>query len=250
MARNRNTRSTTIYWLVDVRPQTLIDRPNGKPFYCGKTVMSPARRLRDHRVAARKWPKRAISEVLLSCGEHLRIDIVEVVPAEPIDLWCERERFWISEIRRLYPDSLNTSDGGTGVPGMVHSREAIAKISATKTGTKLSPEHRAKIGESNRGKKRSVETRAKIGASKRENQYFRGRKHSDEARTKIGAASKARKRKAGAIVGGYKHSDEVRAKLSAAAKGRTFSAETRAKLSAAVRAYHSNRNHGETTKCH
>lgn len=161
MPRNSNARPTLIYWLFDTRPETLVTWPNGRPFYCGKTVEGAKVRLKNHRSVARKYPNRPISQHLNACGIHVRIQIMEIVPAS-CD-WSNRERFFISTIRLLYPGGANTTDGGEGAPGLVQSREHRAKLSAAHAGKKLSAEHRANMV----GRPFSLETRARMSAAKK-----------------------------------------------------------------------------------
>lgn len=235
MPRISNTRPTTIYWLVDVRPEILLAHPNGKPFYCGKTVKDVTNRIQGHRAAARMYPNRPVCRRLKECDGCERIDIIEVV--QPTDDWRERECFWIATLRHLYPDCVNISTGGDGVPGLVHSAETRAKWSAQRSGKKrgpLSAETRAKIGAANKGrlvsdavrakrselaKNRTPEHRAKISAANS------GKKLTNEQRAKISAIHK-----------GKPKSQEHRAKISAAHMGKTHSIESRTKMSTAAKA--------------
>lgn len=59
-----------------------------------------------------------------------------------------------------------------------YSSEARAKISAAKTGSKLSDEHKAKISATKTGSKLSIETKAKISEA------FKGRTHPHSAKAK------------------------------------------------------------------
>lgn len=147
--RRKNTRPTLIYWLLDIRPETIAAGwPVGKPFYCGKTVSTTNDRLRGHRECARRFPAREISKRLAACGEHVSVLTMETVPVEGD--WRARERHWIKILRFSFPDVANISAGGHGTVGMVHSAETRAKISTSKAGKP--------------GKPRSAETRAKISA--------------------------------------------------------------------------------------
>lgn len=220
MPRRPNTRPTTIYWLIDVRPETLAEHPNGKPFYCGKTIKRPIDRLTDHRGDARRYSKRPISKRLIDCGDHVRIDIVDIVPIGVS--WAEIERFWIATLRHFHPDCLNISIGGDGAPGLIQSDAVRAKLSADRKGKPrgpLSAEWRAKIGAAQKGKIISAEHRANLSAA------LKGRVVSDETRAKLSALKK-----------GGKHSDESRHKMSVARRGKIYgphSAERIANMSAA-----------------
>lgn len=217
MPRRSNIHPTTIYWLIDVRPDTLTSHPSGKPFYCGKTIKAPSVRLNGHCADARRSSSRPIAKRLNECGDHIRIDLVETVPVG--DNWQEREQFWIATLRHFYPDCVNVQRGGEGTPGLIHSKEARAKMSAARKGKArgpLSAKHRANLSAAKRGKKHSqpvsAEHRAKLSAA------GKGRIISEEWRAKLSAAAT-----------GKRLSAEHRAKVGQAGKGRKQSAETIAK---------------------
>ncbi|MGJ5032418.1 NUMOD3 domain-containing DNA-binding protein [Bradyrhizobium sp. HKCCYLS2038] len=250
MPRRSNVLPTTIYWLIDIRPETVASGwPSGYPFYCGKTVNEPRKRLIAHFSSARKFPNKPVSQWLTACGEsYVQVKIVEIVPTDGD--WRARERFWIQSLRLLYPKTANVADGGSGTPGMVHSDEARAKISAAQKGRKLSAEWCAKISRAHKGRLISSEQRAKISATLKGqeipvetrtkiSQALRGRARSAEHSAKIGAAHKGKiitveqRAKISATLAGRELSAEHRAKLSAAHKGKSLSAESRAKVSAA-----------------
>lgn len=200
MSRIPNTRPTLIYWLIDIRPDTLINRPNGRPFYCGKTVFPVLTRLKNHRVDMMRHPQRPISSWLKECGENVRVQVMEIVP--PSLRWSERERFWIYTIRLLYPGGANISDGGEGAPGYVFPAELRAAMSAFRKGKPHSPQHRAKIGAANRRRVVSLETRLKIAAARRGKPTTTGRVFKPETLEKMRAAKL-----------GTKHTSEQRAKM-------------------------------------
>jgi hypothetical protein len=62
-------RPTSIYWLIDVRPETIAAGwLQGLPFYAGKTDREPEKRLREHQGDdVLPSPK---SLRILECGEH------------------------------------------------------------------------------------------------------------------------------------------------------------------------------------
>lgn len=224
MPRRPNTRPTLIYWLFDMRPETLIEWPNGLPFYCGKTVMDPQIRLIRHKTSSRKFPTRPISRRLGECGDLVRIQIMETVPVGGD--WVAREKFQIYSLRTLYPNTVNVASGGQGAPGLIHTVEARAKISAAQSGRKLSPEWCANIGRAHKGRIISHEQRVKIRSA------LTGRKLSEEHRANVSKAMK-----------GMKHSAEHVAKRSAARKGQTISAEQRSKISATLRMRYAKSTH-------
>jgi hypothetical protein len=210
-----------------MRPETIAAGwSRGKPFYCGKTVQKPERRLQGHR----EKPYGDAGPRVVECGTHIRIHLVEVVA--PDQDWAARERFGIYSMRLLWPGCcLNLSDGGEGCPGWVPDAEHRAWLSAKEQGKKRSPEtrvkmsiaarnrspeHLAKLGAANQGKKRSSETRAKISAA--------AKNPSPETRAKMSAARL-----------GKKQSPEHIAKAAATRIGRICSPETRAKIGLANR---------------
>lgn len=229
MPRIPNTRPTSIYWLFDVRPETLVELSNGRPFYCGKTVGSPAKRFCKHRSDARRKPDTLIAKWLKLCGEFVQVRVMETVNAS--DDWCERESAWISTIHLLHPGGANVTSGGQGAPGYIPSLATRAKRSASLMGRVFSPEHRAKIGIASRN--RDPEVYAKIGASQR---Y---RTTSPETRAKISAAGTGKKKseetRARMVAAAKNRSLERYAKTGAKLKGRVFSAETIARMRVAAR---------------
>lgn len=219
MARIPNTRPTSIYWLLDVRPEVLVIWPSGLPFYCGKTVIDVQSRLKNHRYYAASRPRRRLSERLVICGDHVRIKVVEIVPHDAD--WAECERKWILTLRTLYPNCLNIADGGSGCPGNILSAESRAKISAAHMGKVVSPETRAKMIAARVGKPLSAKHRAQLSESVKRHQ------RSADHCANLSAALTGKKRP--------KQSTETRAKRSASLKGRKFSAEHRAKIAEALR---------------
>lgn len=221
---------TNIYWLIDVRPETLIEWPKGRPFYCGKTIFDVDVRFAHHRNALQRYPNRPVSQWLKVCEGHVRVQRMEVVPFG--ESWVEREQFWILTLRTLYPGGANITSGGQGTPGNVHTRETRARMSAAKKGRNLSPEHCAKISAVHRGRKRPVETGRRISNALKTSEssiaYHAsrvGQKQSIVTRNKIGASKIGKKRKP--------FSKEHLAALSASKKGRVVTVEHRAKISAA-----------------
>lgn len=146
---------------------------------------------------------------------------------------CELEELLIEEYGRkdLGTGTLvNLTNGGEGVKGLAHSKEARQKIGAANKGKKLSEETRKKLSVAHKGKKLSKEHRQKIGAA------GKSRKLSKEARQKISAAHKGKNN----YNYGKKLSKETKQKISAANRGKNapwyskkFSKEHRQKISAA-----------------
>ncbi|WP_156436065.1 GIY-YIG nuclease family protein [Bradyrhizobium pachyrhizi] len=124
--RRRNARPTFIYWLIDIRPETIAAGwSNGQPFYCGKTVEEPRIRLNGHRAKAKLWPSRKTHQRIIECGDDIRIQVMETVPVASD--WVAREKHWIELLRFSFPGATNVSAGGVGTPGQIPSSETRAK---------------------------------------------------------------------------------------------------------------------------
>lgn len=173
MARRPETRPTLIYWLIDTRPEVLVEHPKGLPFYCGKTVHGAAHRFRQHDYDSRRCD-RPVSKRMRLCRGFVRIQTMEIVPVG--DDWHSRERFWIYTIRLLHGAESNMSDGGEGAAGLVFSSE-----------------HRAKMRVAALTRRQSPETRAKISAIRKGRPTTTGHKHSQETIAKFRAAALGRK---------------------------------------------------------
>lgn len=98
--------------------------------------------------------------------------------------------------------------------GLRHTGESKAKISAAKTGWKMSDDAKAKISAANTGLKRSDEHREAISSA------HKGKKHTPEQAAKAAAAR---------TDAGRAHTEDTKAKLSEKAKGRKRSPESIAK---------------------
>jgi hypothetical protein len=201
MPRQPNTLPTTIYWLVDTRPETIANGwSNGYPFYCGKTIFSAEKRLVEHYATAVKHPHRAIAAWIRGCGKHICVQIMETVPTDKD--WAERERYWIATLRLLWPLCANTTNGGQGALGLVHPRESVERRAAKHRGLKRTPETRAKIGAASKGRKHSAESKARRACRS-------GHKWTPERHERAMAALAARKAKK---IAKRQHRAEVRAR--------------------------------------
>jgi hypothetical protein len=145
--RSATAANVKIYWLVDVRPETLLTHPLGKPFYCGLAIgRSLARRLSAHRSES-KWEDSGIKG-----GRHVRKVAfwfaqrdphVQIQEMENLNHWCgdmvginERFWFWISSLRLLWPDNANENDNGK--PKAPPKRRRRKKIKKEKYGPNVS----------------------------------------------------------------------------------------------------------------
>lgn len=218
--RRPNTRSTSIYWLVDTR--------TNRPFYCGKTVLPLSTRLTQHKYEAAHGNRKVHAKVR-ECGDHVRIHLMETVP--PGEDWGEREKRWIYLLRQTQFETYNSANGGAGVPGRITSDETKARLSALFKGKFThTVETRAKLSAIGMGRKRSRESVEK-GRAK-----MLGRKLTPEQHAALRERNK--------MLFAGPRGDELRAIISRRRKGIPVSEETRAKLSAA----HRGRKHTDATK--
>jgi hypothetical protein len=152
---------------------------------------------------------------LLKKGTHPNVRLQSIFDRHGPILWAklheglsEREAFEIEKAlvallgRGRGKPLCNKTDGGDGTSGHKHTEEARARMSRAQKGHYVSPEARAKIGAAHRGKKLSPEHRAKFIAHNHEPK-------SPEHLAKIQAAKIGRPRSA-----------ETKQKLSEALKGR------------------------------
>lgn len=198
MPRRPNTKPTSIYWLVDTRPETLTDWPDGLPFYCGKTVGKIQRRLAGHKRDALRFPGREMGKRLIACANYVEIRCTEIVPIKGD--WIERERCGIKFIRDNFPECLNIADGGEGPAGRIPSAKTRALLRAANLGKKATPETRAKLSAALKGRKlpEDVVARMKLRRSTEESREktrltLTGKKHSAERRQNISAGHRGKK---------------------------------------------------------
>lgn len=112
MSRRPNAHTTFIYWLYDIRPETIAKGwAQGYPFYCGKTHTSVEYRLATHRRDARRLShKRPVCAWVAACGFYIRPETVQIVA--PGEDWSKAEQQWIRYLRSLVPICANVRDGG------------------------------------------------------------------------------------------------------------------------------------------
>ena len=167
------------------------------------------------------------------------IDVARVECSDE-EIAFDLERGLIKCFRRMGVEIANLTEGGEGVSGLRHSETSRAAMSATRKGRSHREETKAKMsaargGQNNAffGRQHSEETKQKISEAKKAqpNYYWAGKTRSDEVRKKISESLKGKTL-------GRKMSNEARENMSAAqklVKRRPASAETRVKLSAAVK---------------
>jgi len=238
MPRQKNTRPTHIYWLLDIRPETIAAGwVQGLPFYCGKTVQKPEKRLREHRYSASKRQYGKVGSRILECSEHIRITVLETV--SPENDWAARERHWIAHSRQMFPDVMtNVSEGGEGAAGYVPTAQARQRMRLAQQNRKLiSEETRAKMSAAKKGRTGRKRTSEELA---RQSAFWKGKPKSKETRAKISIALMGKKQSAETIEKraskhrGMKRPLGTGSRISAATRGRVVSLETRSKQSAAA----------------
>ena len=178
----------------------------------------------------------------LRCGRHhnphlqhafdkygedaLVFSVLEEAQEEPL---LEREQHYMDMLKSEY----NIAPiAGNPMLGRHHSLETRGKISEAKKGRHHSDEHRRKNSEAHMDLPVSAATRAKLSlALMGERNHNYGKPLSPETRQKISEAKSGERHH----FYGKHHSLETRAKISAAKMGHLVSAETRLKISLAMR---------------
>lgn len=189
------------------------------PRYIGVTKCSLAKRLREHKHESKTGNTRKARWFRKRMKQGVKIAIVCIV-AVPEQDWSAWERAYIKRARELGIDLVNTCEGGLGLLGL--------------------PENTLeKRGKFWLGRKHTEETKARISAAKKN--------PSAETRAKISAATLRQRQEGRAPASpwkGKKQPPEMIAKRVASMRGRKASAETRAKLSASVKAVWARRKAG------
>lgn len=211
--------ATTIYALCD--PYTEEIR------YIGKTVVALSTRLSQHVTASNKGKRIHLHCWMRSLGVRPVIKPLAIVSDE---MAGEMEIKVIAAYRDGGFRLTNTTDGGEGNLGLVHSEESKAKIRAWGIGRKMppiSPETRERMAEAQRGKQHSPEHKAKIAAA------GIGRIPTEETRAKLRASKQ-----------GFRHTPESREKLRIAHLGKKLSDEHKAKIRTACQTPEARRRAG------
>lgn len=225
-----------------------------EPFYVGK---GKNKRYKEHLTDARSMKKDGTYTYIDHRCSKIR-KIKEETDKDPIikkiktnlseDLSFQLE---IGLIKLIGRDDLNNgplvnkTDGGEGFSGYVPTEEQIEanrirntgenhpnwgkciseetkkKISEAHMGMQFSEEHLKNLSLSHMGKPQSEETRRKRGESLRgENHHFYGKTFSDEHKKKLSITQT-----------GKKLSEETKRKIAESSRGRTYTKETRMKIS-------------------
>lgn len=238
----------------------ILARPNGVPFYVGKGCG------RRWACGGNAWAKRVARKIKASGGdvkimlfqagsekEAFRKEMALVAAYGRADLGtgvlcnltnggegssgAKMSDEWRAKISAAKMGEKNPMFGrrGTDHPsyGSKPSAASRAKMSASQSRKKLSPETRAKISAAGMGRKLSPEHKAALAAANAGNQRWSGRRHREESKAKISAAVSGEKHG----MYGKRHTAEARRKISKGLTGRPCSEETRAKISASRKAY-------------
>jgi hypothetical protein len=110
------------------------------------------------------------------------------------------------------------------------SPETRQKLSLAMKKVMSDPKHREKISAATKKGMNDPNVRKKLSNSKKGNKYALGHKHSDETKKVMSEKQKGNKHALG-----HKHSDETKKLMSDKKKGREISAETRRKISIALK---------------
>ena len=200
----------------------ITNKLNGKS-YVGQTRQKLSRRISGHKSSK---VKRGIDAAIAKYGwENFTVEVIEECSVERLNA---REKFWIAALNSKAPNGYNLTDGGDG--GLNPSKETRLRMSLAKKG----------CISWFKGKKMSAEQKAKVSANhadvRGEKNSFYGKRHTEEARAKMSLAKKGKSHKP--------HSQETRAKIAVSNKGKHshnkgkhLSEETKAKMSAARKAY-------------
>ena len=147
-----------------------------------------------------------------------------------------REQYFIDKFDS-FKQGYNRRPEAASCHGFKHSEETTKKMSQSRLGMKASPEAKASISRALKGKKKSETHRQNIWKNRQ------GWKHSEESKAKT-SATLLELVSSGKHFGwkaGDKHSEEAKEKMSKARKGKAKSAEHRAKIGEAIKAFHRRR---------
>lgn len=211
--------------------------------YVGQTTRSIKERFREH---AKASCGTIIGKAIRKYGLENFIVVILAVCNTKAEL-DEQEIAWIKRLNCKGDGGYNLTDGGEGtpgVPGRKYTEAEKANLSAKLKGRKFTPEHCAAISEGNKGRVHSEVTKAKISKT------LTGRKLSDAQRASISAGKKGKKKSAetrkrmseAALNRPPEHNARISAALKgtrngAGNKGHHHSETTKAKISAALKAY-------------
>jgi len=165
----------------------VLEDPDGKVRYVGKTKQKPGHRLSQHfhkALNGGRTHRDCWIASLVKSGFCPVMRVIESIEGNG----SKAERKWISEYRSIGAKLTNATDGGEGTLGAKLSESTRCKMSKARTGVVFSEERRRKISEAKKGVKLSDEHIRNLRLSHTQAEY-KGHGHSvsDETRKKISA---------------------------------------------------------------
>lgn len=221
-------------------------RPDkGECFYVGKGFGK-----RANAMYGRNQHHKNIQAKLERMGMCVEVRMIAngLTEADAFAFEIERIAIWRTDGAEL----ANLTSGGEGASGCRRSLDLRRRFSEARKGKRKTEEHKRKIGLSNKGKVVSEESRARMSKAQRESKVSIEEKRRSGAalgRSQKGAKRSAETRARMAAAATLSHANnprslEVRAKIGAAQKGvkrKPHSPETKAKMSAATKAWRAER---------
>jgi hypothetical protein len=201
-------------------------------FYIGKTIQTFEKRKTQHIYVANLNNKRDASyfhRALKKYGkENFKWEIVNNSCLSEIELSKLEQSLILSYKKECRYLLYNTTDGGDGASGLVHSEKTKKRLSIAHKGQipwakgkKFTEETRQKMSEAHKGKKHSEEQNEKQREIMKGNQYGLGRKPTEESIQKMRQAQLGKK---------HPHTEEAKRKMSIARKGIPKSEEWKRKI--------------------
>jgi group I intron endonuclease len=168
--------------------------------YVGMTTQPPHARWRKHISDATHQSRLAIHRAIRKYGvEAFSFEVLEV--CDGLEQLIAREAYWIRTLNTQLPHGYNTTGGGRGITGHTNGPEMRAKM--RQIALNRSPEHLAKISAARTGQRLTEATKEKIRAARavqvfspdvieRRAAKLRGGTHTEVARAHMSAAQKGR----------------------------------------------------------
>ena len=132
----------------------ITNKLDGK-IYVGKTARTLEIRMKEHLRHNETYIERALKKYGI---EAFEVSVIEECDSE--EKLNEREMYWIALLDCRYPNGYNMSEGSEGSLGHTVPESMRQKLSAMRSGKKLSLENRQNIGRGCKGKRHSEKTKA------------------------------------------------------------------------------------------
>ncbi len=220
--------------------------------YVGITTQAVPTRWRDHLAKARGSGRTAIAHAIRKYGKEAFI-ITVLGEAAAWEELCAMEQAAIAKYQTFGPLGYNLTHGGDGTGGWQHSEETKQRIALKTRGRRVPVHAREAVSKRHKGVPKSPEQRQKMGAWQRGEKNNRdGKGMSEEQKAKLLAVNLGHTRGRGRAVSekhrahlqaqaaarrGVSHTAEVREKIAASKRGKTRDDDTKAKVSAGMKAY-------------